>query len=313
MKNKMRWFVLLLLLLVKLVFGKKLENGIILATDKTFESIIKNTSFSFIDFYSPNCRYCQQLYPDWELLAKLYNNTDLQIVQIDCLENKKIRAKYGINSFPTLKLLSLSKQEVPAFPIAMDMVENLYEVGNIDFVGERNIEKFVSFLDHHTGIIAKYPNLKVLQIDDPIEFNKIFKNSNCLVLFYAPWIDDFKNRYNNYYEKLAKKYHHQNVIFIMVDITRGKVSELATRFTIANYPTIVYHLQNNTHNFFYKLIDISEENIIKLLDGKDAGQYEFFPKNDNTHSFQNEQENDDDDDDESYDNEFEEYAKLREL
>ena len=75
-------------------------------------SLDKN-NMNLVLFYAPWCGYCKVLMPDWEKLYNTYdsktvNNKKVNIVKVNCDENKVMAEQYDIQGFPTIKLLSVN-------------------------------------------------------------------------------------------------------------------------------------------------------------------------------------------------------------
>lgn len=67
----------------------------------------------FIEFYAPWCGHCKTLEPHWDRLAKeLKGEANIKIAKIDADANKRIGGKFGVNSFPQIKLLTYGKKSI---------------------------------------------------------------------------------------------------------------------------------------------------------------------------------------------------------
>jgi len=107
------------------------ESWVITLTTDNFE---KNTQFgpTLVQFYSPGCSHCKALAPIWEKLAKA-NKDRFSVAKIDCTKEKIICSKFGVISFPTIKLFFNGKnfpypingqKDAQAFANFVEKVEN---------------------------------------------------------------------------------------------------------------------------------------------------------------------------------------------
>jgi len=107
------------------------ESLVITLTTDNFE---KNTQFgpTLVQFYRPGCSHCKALAPIWEKLASA-NKDRFSVAKVDCTKEKNICTKFGVNSYPTIKLFFNGKifqyplngqREVQAFANFVEKVEN---------------------------------------------------------------------------------------------------------------------------------------------------------------------------------------------
>jgi protein disulfide-isomerase A6 len=92
-------------------------------------TLIKSEGIWLVEFYAPWCGHCKDLEPKWRKAAeKLKGNVTL--AKIDVEENKKIAERYGIKSFPTIKVFGQGRKSV----------ERAYT-----YNGERKVKDIVAF------------------------------------------------------------------------------------------------------------------------------------------------------------------------
>lgn len=74
--------------------------------DSTFddEVMADEKSIWFIKFYAPWCGHCKTMEPAWESVASQLKGR-VKIGRVDATENTVLAKRFGIESFPTLKLL----------------------------------------------------------------------------------------------------------------------------------------------------------------------------------------------------------------
>lgn len=139
------------------------------------------------------------------------------------------------------------------------------------YVGDRSTEDMANFITAHTGVVPKWPDLKVQHISNIKELDGLIKkDKNVLVSFVAPWLEDWNGRYS-FIERLASK--TTDVKFVKVDATSEESAELSSLYKVDNYPTLFY-FQGYSYKNFRKLEtekDINE-NIIKQLLNKEIGE-----------------------------------------
>jgi protein disulfide-isomerase-like protein len=68
---------------------------------ETFANSVKP---SLVLFYAPWCGHCKKMMPTWDLLTKS-NTSGVDIVKVNCDENKDLAKKHSIQGFPTVKFL----------------------------------------------------------------------------------------------------------------------------------------------------------------------------------------------------------------
>jgi protein disulfide-isomerase-like protein len=86
---------------------------------------------ALVKFYTDWCGYCKRLAPTWDKLAGEYDNTELngkkiRILSVDCEKYKSIGKEFGVEGFPTIKVISPE--------------------GVSDYAGGRTYEAFEKFL-----------------------------------------------------------------------------------------------------------------------------------------------------------------------
>lgn len=62
----------------------------------------------FALFYAPWCGHCKNMMPEWDKLITFYKdnpNPNVDVVKINCDENKDLAKKHDVDGFPTIKFL----------------------------------------------------------------------------------------------------------------------------------------------------------------------------------------------------------------
>ncbi|KAJ0167309.1 putative protein disulfide-isomerase [Colletotrichum tanaceti] len=97
------------------------QNSAVLQVDaKNYDSLIaKSNHTSIVEFYAPWCGHCQSLKPAYEKVAKNLNGL-AKVAAVDCDEdgNKSLCAQFGVQGFPTLKIVRPGKK--PGKPVVED-------------------------------------------------------------------------------------------------------------------------------------------------------------------------------------------------
>ena len=66
-------------------------------------------------FYTEWCPHCKKAKPEWEQLKKNYsggkmvNGYVINFISVDCDENKELAEKFGVEQYPTIKLVKGNK------------------------------------------------------------------------------------------------------------------------------------------------------------------------------------------------------------
>ena len=76
---------------------------VLVLTQDNFDSELEKHKNLFIKFYAPWCGHCKKLAPVWEEMSNEY--TTMPVAEVDCTAHGSICGKYGVNGYPTIKLL----------------------------------------------------------------------------------------------------------------------------------------------------------------------------------------------------------------
>lgn len=75
-----------------------------------FDKVVKKTNYtSIVEFYAPWCGYCQKLAPTYRKVAKSLSNYAVNVVAVNCDENRELCASYQIEGYPTLMVFRPAK------------------------------------------------------------------------------------------------------------------------------------------------------------------------------------------------------------
>jgi len=118
-------------------------------TGKTYDRMIAQSNYtSIVEFYAPWCGHCKNLQPAYEKAAKsLVGLAKVAAVDCDEEENKQFCGGFGVQGFPTLKIVRPGK--TPGKPIVEDYNGPRTAKGIADAVADK-IPNFVKRIDDNT-------------------------------------------------------------------------------------------------------------------------------------------------------------------
>jgi len=120
---------------VKSKAPKKPASAVIILTPSNFDEIVNDaTKDVLVEFYAPWCGHCKKLAPDYEIIAKAYENEpDVVIANIDADAHKEIAGRFEVTGFPTIKWFPKNNKEGERYD------------------GPRDIDAFISFINRNAG------------------------------------------------------------------------------------------------------------------------------------------------------------------
>ncbi len=57
-----------------------------------------------LEFYAPWCSHCQSFMPTYDKIATVLAAVNKKVAKIDCVASKEVCTRFGISSFPSIKL-----------------------------------------------------------------------------------------------------------------------------------------------------------------------------------------------------------------
>ena len=197
------------------------DKDVVVLTDNNFdESVFNSNDLWFVEFYAPWCGHCKKLAPEWAQAASSLKN-QVKLGKVDATVEKRLASKYGINSYPTIKIFYPGKTDPE------------------DFNGPRDASS-----------ITRIALNKLDESGKPITIPQIVSatvlNNNCekevCVLAFLPHIYDSsateRNRYIETFAQSAKKNRGKPVKFLWVQA--GDYFDLEKVFGLGSgYPAVV--------------------------------------------------------------------------
>lgn len=197
----------LIISLIASAFSAEVEDYVLVLTDDNFDEEIAKNPNMLVEFYAPWCGHCKKLAPKYSAAAEQLAALDppQYIAKVDCTTNSKLKSRFEIKGFPTLKYFKngephdykgkretkgiydyVVKQTMPA-SISIDCKKL-----NKRIVVESSVMVFFGsvedplYKDVHLPFATTHPKIKFYTISDPECAEKysskvpgiLFKNKN---------------------------------------------------------------------------------------------------------------------------------------
>lgn len=66
------------------------QSEVVELTEKDFKDFTTLNNYAFVYFYSPSCKYCLVLEPEFKKLAEQFNKTDVKFGKIDATSHESL-------------------------------------------------------------------------------------------------------------------------------------------------------------------------------------------------------------------------------
>jgi len=78
-------------------------SDVVILDESNFDSEIKDSSITLVEFFAPWCGHCKALAPNFAKAATALKGT-AKLASVDCTVEKDLCSRYGVQGFPTLKV-----------------------------------------------------------------------------------------------------------------------------------------------------------------------------------------------------------------
>jgi len=204
-----------------------------------------------VEFYAPWCGHCKKLEPIWSQFATAVQG-EINVGKVDCIVEKDLAQRFGIRSFPTIKLLRDGKQ--------------------YQFKKSRTVEEFEAFArEGYTSSDAQeLPKLKADEVPKPKQseeaatpapagdaqqgsvtvlseanFDALTTTGKWLVKFYAPWCGHCKKLAPTW-DELATK---AGETFSVAKVDCTVHPAVCKKFDVKGYPTLKLFVDGKKYDY----------------------------------------------------------------
>lgn len=95
--------LLLVALVASAAFVHAADDDVVVLDSNNFDSEIKDSSITLVEFFAPWCGHCKSLAPNYAKAATELKGT-AKLASVDCTVEKDLCSRFGVQGFPTLKI-----------------------------------------------------------------------------------------------------------------------------------------------------------------------------------------------------------------
>jgi len=260
--------------------GSEDEKDVIVLTDANFSELDNSEDLWIVEFYAPWCGHCKNLQPQWNKAATELKG-QVKLAKVDCTTNPTIAQRFGVNSYPQIKL----------FPSGAKS-DNAIE----EYSGARDASSITAWALEKRNQYKQAS--KIVQLVNQETFDEYCTNHRgiCFIAFLPHIYDSSASERNNYIEtlkELAKSYRTDPVTFVWaqggdyfsleeslslasgypafvgVSVQKLKYSPLAGSFSAKNVGDFIKGLLNGKQPLF-NLREAPKVGTVTAWDGQDA-------------------------------------------
>jgi len=259
--------------------GSEDDKDVVVLTDANFSELENSEELWIVEFYAPWCGHCKNLQPQWNKAATELKG-QVKIAKVDCTTNPTIAQRFGVNSYPQIKLFPSGHKS-----------DNAIE----DYSGARDSAAITAWALEKRNQYKQAS--KIVQLVNQETFDEYCTNLRgvCFIAFLPHIYDSSASERNSYIEtlkELAKTYRMDPVTFVWaqggdyfsleeslslgsgypafvgLSVQKLKYSPLAGSFNVKNVGDFVKGLLNGKQPLF-NLREAPKVGTVPAWDGND--------------------------------------------